>query len=384
MSQQTIQDQVTQYFNSVINGTPSHVAFQQAFPNGLPSQTDLNKQRAAANQTSAYGAIGGTLLGALGTSALYHGIAGTPGPFSGLSNLFGGGGTTANTTTPTTTAGVTNSDVAPSFYANPTSDAAQYTGSDVPLVGTEDATDAGATDLASSSAADAGTSDLAVSGADAAGTDAGLAGGADAAGVGFGSLGIGAALPVAGIAAGTYLLGNGLYNAVNGNKDNSGTGLASRAQADFSTMGAAELLPLLGLGHKTTVQDEADVWNALQKNNVTGAAQAAQDNLNSRAQPNYGQKYANFSDAVQHVATDDPANFREVAGNYQTFGNDWANYSSDQQNKIMSALAQAGLYKSNQGSVIITDPTQAKQIAAQVLGQQGSAPLGSQLTQAVG
>ena len=60
-------------------------------------------------------------------------------------------------------------------------------------------------------------------------------------------------------------------------------------------------------------------------------------------------------------------------GVLKTFGPDWANYTPEQQRSVISALVDKDLINSKQGSYLIDDPAQARQVADTILRPQGAA-----------
>lgn len=123
--------------------------------------------------------------------------------------------------------------------------------------------------------------------------------------------------------------------------------------------------------HKPTKQYEKERWGDVQKQGITdaSAAQAANHPVGDtgvwQSGPFAGKKW-NFQDAAT-LAKQDPSQFQLVLGNYQTFGNDWSNYTPDQRNAIVKGVLDAGLYKGDHGDVVITDQNAAKAIKDQVL-----------------
>lgn len=90
--------QVMQYYQLLQSGVPAKDAFGQAFPNGLPTATDRAKEEAGAQQSAAFGQMGGMLAGALGAKATIDAVTGQPilGSFgSKVSDFFGFGAPTA-------------------------------------------------------------------------------------------------------------------------------------------------------------------------------------------------------------------------------------------------------------------------------------------------
>lgn len=82
------------------------------------------------------------------------------------------------------------------------------------------------------------------------------------------------------------------------------------------------------------------------------------------SKPFHGGQYGSWQEYQQ--AGLDPADLTGVYGNLKTFGPDWAKKSFEEQKNITKALIDAGLYQSDRGEVVITDPEKARQIAAQL------------------
>ena len=190
-------------------------------------------------------------------------------------------------------------------------------------------------------------------------------------------------LPGIGAALSAYQLGTGLMD---GKKDIlggalSGAGLgASAALLGAGPVGWLALggAALGGLGeglftHKSTKQYQAERWGNLAKQGIAGAAEQKQalDSLGDMAgkDPITGEKW-NFETALNRVKSGQTAEFNGVYGNFKTFGNDWANYSNEQKSQISKAIADAGLYESKKGDVLIKDAEAARKIKDQILGQQ--------------
>lgn len=75
---QDYQKQAMLYQQLISQGVPAQEAFKQAFPNGIPTQLDRAKEAAKANQQAGVGQLGGTIVGALGTKAVYDAVTGKP------------------------------------------------------------------------------------------------------------------------------------------------------------------------------------------------------------------------------------------------------------------------------------------------------------------
>lgn len=187
------------------------------------------------------------------------------------------------------------------------------------------------------------------------------------------------ALPLAGIAAGTYLGGKAAYDMFQGKKP----GLPGRVVLGMATGGLSELANASGIfNHESTrehqqkntesllSQSDDPTWqgyvSAMREQNATGPSDASMPYGDSK-----GNKYANFADYKK--AGLDAANLTGVVGNLQTFGPDWAKLSQEQRQKVTQGIIDADLYDSKKGEVVITDPTKAKQIYDSIVA--GSQPV---------
>lgn len=127
----------------------------------------------------------------------------------------------------------------------------------------------------------------------------------------------------------------------------------------------------LGLFHKTTKQREEERWGKLADKGITGAQEAflaahsPNDDGIWKDGPTAGKKW-NWEDAVMRAKAN-PAEFRGVYGNFDTFGNDWATYAPQQQDEIVKRLINANLYDPEKGDITIKDKEAARRIKDQVL-----------------
>ena len=87
------------------------------------------------------------------------------------------------------------------------------------------------------------------------------------------------ALPIAGTALGAYLLTRGLRDSLTGREDNSKEGLASRAQAAFSTVGLSELGRLFGGGKPKEQESRDRARDALKSMGIVDGPQGGQATL---------------------------------------------------------------------------------------------------------
>lgn len=199
--------------------------------------------------------------------------------------------------------------------------------------------------------------------------------------------------------AGAVLGADGVANAIKEGDEKSGaisgagTGLGLAAAAPllgfgplgWLGFGAAALggagvgAGLAGLfGHESTKEAQKKRWGKLEKDGVAGAAQAYAINHPEGDDSTWkdgkyaGQKWS--MDKALDLVKEDPTHFHHVYGNYKTFGNDWSGYSADQKSQIVARIADAGLYDSKKGDVIITNEDQARKIKDEVLGGKPPAP----------
>lgn len=167
-------------------------------------------------------------------------------------------------------------------------------------------------------------------------------------------------LPLAGIAAGTYLAGKGAWDEFNGKKPN----LASRATLDIATGGLNELaLPYLM--HKSTRDVAKGHTNDLLKvgkddanyqNYVSGMREQFNSGPPDPSKPFAG-KYGSW-DEYQKAGLE-ANDLTGVYGNIKTYGPEWANLTQEQRQAVTQANIDSGLYKSNKGEVEITDQNKA-------------------------
>lgn len=177
----------------------------------------------------------------------------------------------------------------------------------------------------------------------------------------------------AAVALQTYLSGKSALNMIKGKTDNSISGIIGRVGLGIATGGLSEVANKFFGGHETTKQTEAKRWGELADDGVTGAAQQATalnslgDMAGKEVAADGTVKKWNFNDALAGVKAGNTGDFLGVYGNYKTFGNDWSTYTPAQQHAIVAGLADAGLYYSNKGDVLISDADKARKIKDSVL-----------------
>lgn len=171
-------------------------------------------------------------------------------------------------------------------------------------------------------------------------------------------------LPLAGIAAGTYLGGKSAYDMLMGKSDNSIQGKIGRGTLGIATGGLSEIARPF-LMHKSTRDIAKEHTNDLLEQGKDDASY--QNYVNSmREQYNsapvdpskpFAGKYGSF-DEYQKAGLE-AADLSGVYGNIKTYGPEWANLTQAQREAVTQANIDSGLYVSNKGEVEITDPNKA-------------------------
>lgn len=358
---QDYQKQALLYQQLISQGVPAKDAFAQAFPNGIPTALDRAKEAAKANQQAGVGQLGGTLVGALGTKAIYDAVTGKP--------ILGGifDSATAATDTASTAASAANTaasapeiisaskipvgaDVASNAGSFWTTAPENYsTGQIVSGLG---ALYGGYNAIDDMGHGGSGRTGLTQAGASIGNIFGGPVGGAI--GAGFGNI------------MGYGLQGDGIKNKI----------------ALALTAPPLLVAKLLGFDpvHKTTKQHQQEhnqqllnlgsnnsAWQnylkgARQGFGTTGPADPSKPFGDSK-----GNKYATWNDYVKGGL--DAANLAGVYGNLKTFGTDWANLSEAQRQAVTQGVIDAGLYYSKKGEVEISDANKAMEIYKKIIPQ---------------
>lgn len=322
-----INDQAMMYWRLLQQGVAPADAFQQAFPDGIPSEEDQMREAAKKQQDAGIAQAGGVLAGALGARELARAVAGEKSILSGIGDLFGGGG---------------GSEVFADSVAGDS--VPYYFGPDI------------GGSLGSS------------------GVGGGFGGGeAAAAAEGAGSSLLGTVAPLAAIAYGT----NAAYDFARGKKLN----MLQKGAMALPTAGLSlvsdRLQSALGLDHKSTKEMQAERWGSLIDAGVPNAeiAYAANHPDGDTGKWSSG-KYAGQDwtfEKASDLAREDPTHFQHVLGNYQALGNDYSGLTDAQQKSFTAKALADGLYSANKGDVLISDQGRAKSILAEILGQQPTA-----------
>ena len=308
------------------SGVPAKDAFGQAFPNGVPTAEDRQKELAKAQQESAFGGVGGLAAGALGSKAIYDAV-------TGQKILGGAGGKLMNA---------------------------------LGLGGTETA--AGVAEAATSSAAPIVNGQSLLAGGEASGTLGSTA-----------PTGIdnfaGSATPYLGAAGAAY----GGYNAIQGiekgNPMQAGTGalglgLGLNAMGyalgpyGWAAMAAAPIAAKL-LDRKSTKEIQADRWKAVGKEGMGPVDYFAGTG---------GEKSRDESFLTADAIRSNPDNYNAAS--------DWDKFSKAQQDKFLNTLLQEKKVSERKGGIYYDDD-RAKALADQIRAEGASGSLGQQLNLAI-
>lgn len=158
--------------------------------------------------------------------------------------------------------------------------------------------------------------------------------GANAAGMG--------ALPLAGIALGTYLGGKSAYNLLKGKKDNSLGGKAGRVTLGIATGGLSEIARPF-LAKKSTKEIQADRWKNTGREDLADMMKGW----------DYGNNNADFKRTrdEKYLRADDirvnPDNYNNVA--------DWDRWNKKQQDLFLNDLLQNGKVREKKGGIYYDD-----------------------------
>ena len=321
----SVSDQALQYYEHLRAGKSPQEAIKLAFPDGLPSAEDRQKEAAKKQQEQALGAVGGTLVGALGTTAAMDAVRGEP----ILGGIFGSGAGEAAASAGSAAQGV----AAPE------------------LVGA-----------------------LRVPEAAAIAPEA-------ASGSGLGSLAIGAIPGIAG-GAGLYDLMNHRRGEARGGVQGAASGAALGSY--FGPAGTA--LGAIGgglfgalTGHKPRFNEEYDRKAKLVEQGIfpadmlgerLPAGRSKEELYDIEMQKQAGGEWANPEFATSRNISDLQA--KDIWGYstpYELLGVGYNNATEDQRLRFNQQLLDEGLVREGAGQISYTDPERAKAIWAQTLGQ---------------
>lgn len=178
-------------------------------------------------------------------------------------------------------------------------------------------------------------------------------------------------LPAAGIAGGLALGAKGAKDLLEGKETKGWEGWGGRATLGIATGGLSEVARLAGLGgHKSTKDYQDERWGSLSPGlqELRSASHPEDDDRVWDTGKYAGQEYT-FDKALD-LASEDPTHFIAVLGNLETFGDEWVSVPLDKQKEVVSRLIDEGLYTSDKGDILISDPNQAKNIFNEVMGSE--------------
>ena len=235
----------------------------------------------------------------------------------------------------------------------------------------------GATGAAISGAAPAVTGEAGVAGAVAPSSYGLLTG--NVAGTGLG------VLPLAGIAAGTYLGGKSLLNMIQGKADNSLQGKAGRVISGMATGGLSEVARHflmkpstrdIAKEHTSQLQEQAPEDTNWQ--NYVGTMRQQYNEAPTDPSKPFAGKYSSWDEYKKGGL--EAGDLTGVYGNLKTFGPEWANLTQEQRQAVTQGLINNNLYDSKKGEVIVTDEKKAQDVKNNILkgfqvGQSSSTPV---------
>jgi hypothetical protein len=190
---------------------------------------------------------------------------------------------------------------------------------------------------------------------------------------------LGTAIPIAGIAAGTYLGGKAAYNMIKGKKDNSIPGLIGRGTLGIATGGLSEIARPF-LTHESTrdvakKHTQSLLEQGKDNQNWQGYVAAMREQHNS-APPDpskpFAGKYANWEEYKK--AGLEAGDLTGVYGNLKVYGPQWAALTQEQRQAVTQANINDGLYTSKKGEVELTNPEKALANLQTIIGAQNKGP----------
>jgi len=173
-------------------------------------------------------------------------------------------------------------------------------------------------------------------------------------------------LPLAAIAAGTYLGGKSAYNLLRGKNDKSIPGLIGRGTLGIATGGLSEIARPF-LMHESTrdvaKKHTSDLLGIAKDDQpyqqyVTGMREQYNAAPPDPSKPFAG-KYETWEDYQKGGL--EAADLTGVYGNIKAYGPAWAGLTQEQRQAVTDANIKSGIYTSNKGEVEITDEAKAKE-----------------------
>jgi len=173
---------------------------------------------------------------------------------------------------------------------------------------------------------------------------------------------LGGAGALAGILAGTALVGKGAKDMFNRKPTKGWEGWLGRGSLGIATGGLSEVARAFGFGKKSTADYDRERKEKVINRGNTGWAdyysregQAADKmalpaEIKRDAQGNW----------IKADGSWDPREYAGVQGNADTFGDEWFKLNEDQRNQLVTQFKDAGLYHKDKGDVLIADRNQAR------------------------
>lgn len=363
-----------EYYRLMRAGVPHDEAYKRAYPNGIPSLKDRQKEAGKEEQKAAIaqvaGQVGGTAAGVYGTGKLIEALKGTKEAAEVAKETATQATNAAQATqTAANSAASAGSSGASAFPVGTAADGSTMMSDGSTVAAGQNVMTAPLETLGGYSPAQAlGAAQAAYGGyqtVDSFGKGGeGIRSGATNLGAGIGSIFLPGIGTVAGAAAGNAV-GYGLQD--------------NKAKNNLMLMGMGGLAggPALMLArdklmHKSVAQR--------QQSRTEGLANMGRDNeawqnyigvmrsvpKPEKGAPSFAGKYRTWEEYQQ--AGLDAKDLSGVYGNLKTFGPEWAALTQEQREAITQAGINAGLYDAKQGDVMVTDPDKLRELAAPIIG----------------
>lgn len=304
---------VSLYYEYLKQGIDPNTAYTKAIE-GMPTQEELLQQEGEAQQGAGLAGVGGTLAGIVGTKYLYDNLVGKVGEEAAKKVV------TEQLASQGLTSGA--AELAPFSPSTPMFDIMGGTAAAVPSQA-------------------------------AAPTVLG-----NAAGMGV--------LPLAAIAAGTYLGSEAMYDMYKGRKP----GLPGRIIAGIGTGGLSEIAKATGLlGHKSTKEYQRERWGDLAGSEDPMMANYGKQYLDylGSEQAKTDAQYPNTFEGRKEAGTLKPEHVWGGVDLINTLGSDYLNkYTTDQRTKIAQAAIDNNLIYTDKGDQFIKDKEALKGLATQI------------------
>jgi hypothetical protein len=170
---------------------------------------------------------------------------------------------------------------------------------------------------------------------------------------------LGGAGALAGILAGTALVGKGAKDMFNRKPTKGWEGWLGRGSLGIATGGLSEVARAFGFGKKSIADyDRERKEKVINRGNTGWADYYSREG--QPAAPDANIKIGANGEWVKDDGTWDPREYAGVQGNADTFGDEWFKLGEDQRNQLVTQFKDAGLYHKDKGDVLISDSKQAR------------------------